>query len=158
MPCPANTYSSSRQTVEVAGQQCTPCPLNFQTDGPGQTSALACRCSRGVSNASACGLCGAGSYLDALANQCLACPAGSTSPPGSVGVLSCGCPQGTRQARSGNGIVCEACPPNTYSGSVGVACVPCPPQMVTAGSGSRSLIDCRCAEGLVLHAGRCLPS
>ena len=29
------------------------------------------------SNGSACGMCGAGSFLDALENQCAACPAGS---------------------------------------------------------------------------------
>ena len=44
--CPINTYSSSRQTVQIAGlaQQCTPCPLNLETDGPGKTSMLDCKC------------------------------------------------------------------------------------------------------------------
>jgi len=156
IPCPVNTYSSSRQTVEVKGakQQCTPCPLNFQTNGEGKTSALDCECNGGVSSGSAvCGLCDGGSYLDSLANVCRECPSGSTSPPGSVGLLSCMCPRGTRVTLAG---VCEPCPLNTYSGSVGVACSPCPGGMVTAGTGSASLSDCVCESGSVMHAGRCI--
>jgi hypothetical protein len=46
--CPHDTYSSSQQTVEMQGksdkEQCTPCPLGFETFGVGQTSVLACKC------------------------------------------------------------------------------------------------------------------
>ena len=160
VPCPLHTYSSSRQTVEVVGrsaqQQCTPCPLNLETVDVGRTSVLDCLCKRGVSNASSssgCGLCGAGSYLDALAETCRACPAGSTSPAGSVGVLSCTCPSGSRLKSPS---VCEPCPRNTYSSSVGLSCTPCPSPMVTAGEGSKSLAECVCPEGYYQHAGRCI--
>jgi hypothetical protein len=153
--CPLHTYSSSRQTVEVVGQQCTPCPLNFETADVGQSSVLACACRRGVlSNASTvCGMCAAGSYLDTLRQTCQACPAGSTSPAGSIGMVSCTCPSGSRLKSAS---VCEPCPRNTYSSSAGVACTPCPSPMVTAGEGSRSFADCRCPEGYYQHAGRCI--
>ncbi len=159
VPCPLHTYSSSRQTVEVVGrsaqQQCTPCPLNLETMEVGRTSVLDCLCRRGVMNASSCGLCGAGSYLDALMDVCRPCPAGSTSPAGSVGVLSCTCPSGSRLKSTS---VCEPCPRNTYSSSAGMSCTPCPSPMVTAGEGSKSIAECVCPVdgGYYQHAGRCI--
>ncbi len=104
-------------------------------------------------NGSICGMCSAGSYMDPLANVCRECPAGSTAPSGSVGLLSCTCPSGSR-LRSAE--LCEPCPLHTYSSSAGLACTPCPPLMVTAGVGSQSLRDCQCPPGLVMHAGRCV--
>ena len=166
IPCPLNTYSSSRQTVEVEGrQQCTPCPLNFETSGVGQTSALACLCRcvladvprpaltcvrrRGVGNSSSCGMCPPGTYLDALANTCRACPsglplmvhcakpylmhfvAGSTSPSGSTGMASCVCEAGSRLMLSQQGALnCEPCPLHMYSSSARMACTPCPAKPV----------------------------
>lgn len=152
--------------MEIEGkgldQQCTPCPLNFQTDGPGQTTALACQCIGGLqqeANATGvCGLCGSGKYLDRLANKCLPCPAGSTSAPGSVGILSCTCPVGTREAQHGSSLVCEPCPLNTYSSSAGVACIACPQGMITKSTGSISLSSCQCSPGFIMHAGLCLSS
>ena len=162
IPCPQNTYSSSRQTVEIPGaaSQCTPCPLNFETNGPGQTSVLDCICSHGMTNANntICGLCASGQYLDPLSNVCLGCPDGSTSPPGSVGRLSCTCPRGTRENLAADGVtvICEPCPINTYSPTVGVSCVQCPKLMITKTTGSTSLSDCQCSQGLFVHAGQCL--
>lgn len=158
--CPLHTYSSSRQMVEVVGrgpeQQCTPCPLNLETTGVGRTSALECVCRRGVTNASdstSCGLCAAGSYLDELRDACSACPPGSTSPAGSIGVVACMCPSGSRLKSAS---VCEPCPRNTYSSSAGLSCTPCPWPMVTVGEGSKSLAECVCPEGYYQHAGRCV--
>ena len=157
--CPLHTYSASRQTVEVAGrspqQQCTPCPLNFETADTGQTSVLACVCRRGeLQNASTvCGMCAAGAYLEPLEEVCRACPAGSTSPAGSIGLVSCTCPQGSRLKHDA---VCELCPRNTYSASAGRSCTPCPWPMVTSGEGSKSFAACQCPEGYYQHAGRCV--
>ena len=83
--CPANTYSSSNQTVVVQGKEpqnvCTPCPLNYETNGMGQTSILDCVCTKGVLNTtnSACGMCAPGTYLNTLANICQVCPQGKTN-------------------------------------------------------------------------------
>ena len=80
LKCPLHTYSSSKQTVEVVGgkSQCTPCPLNLETNAVGQTSVLDCVCKRGVATnmTSGCGLCASGTYLDSLGNLCRPCPSG----------------------------------------------------------------------------------
>jgi hypothetical protein len=157
--CPMNTYSSNRQTIEIIGrnnnQQCTPCPFNYETMAEGQTSVLDCLCKKGVVNSttSQCGLCAAGTYLDTLKSICRACPIGSTSPAGSIGLISCICPIGSRLK---SGYLCEPCPLNTYSSSAGRVCTPCPIPMITMTEGSKSFSDCKCPSNYYQHAGRCI--
>ena len=73
------------------------------------------------------------------------------------------CPLGTYAVISGSGTVtsCVACPQNTYSSSpqmvfnplrsVDAQCTPCPLSFRTAGNGSSSLSDCKCA-GVTIRA------
>ena len=83
--------------------------------------------------------------------------AGSTSPAGSVGVLSCVCPKGTHLSMTEGAVVCEACPLNTYSSSAGLSCTLCPAGMMTSATGSDSVSDCQCPSSTqVLHAGECI--
>ena len=78
--------------------------------------------------------------------------AGSTSPSGSVGLLSCTCPKGTQLTQSKQ---CAPCPRNFYSSNAGVACTKCPSHMVTQQEGSTSPTDCQCPAGYFQHAGLC---
>eukprot|EP00961_Rhodomonas_salina_P252091 3407858-Rhodomonas_salina.1 len=66
----------------------------------------ACDCS--------CTQCPAGTYLNAT-RGCEACPANTSSPPGSPNITHCGCPYNFE----GSGSLCTACPPGKFKGNIG---------------------------------------
>jgi len=87
-PCPAHRYRR--------GDMCVECPANSQL--PSNNTATACTCNTGFSSRGdgTCYGCVPGTYRNALGWQhaCSACPAGSTSPEGSVGISQCVCAGG----------------------------------------------------------------
>ena len=109
-----------------SGGSCTPCPGNTYLEGTGQSN-------------------GSG---------CVACPAGSSSPPGSASSLACVvtapsvCPGGTFS--SPGKVACQVCPAGSYRGAgepVGL-CTACPPGSYSVDVGSASSSSCvSCGPG-----------
>jgi len=81
---------------------CVECPANSQL--PPSNTATACTCNTGFSSRGdgSCYGCDPGTYRNALGWQhaCSVCPAGSTSPAGSVGISQCACAGGVDVAEN----------------------------------------------------------
>ena len=121
--CPVSKYSavsSAPQTSsprETGMTECTPCPPQTTTAGPGSSKASECVCERGYTGPSQgpCAVCAAGKYKDVIGStECKPCPAntysgklgatstaaclpcmhGAVSPNGSVSLLACECDLG----------------------------------------------------------------
>jgi hypothetical protein len=146
VPCPVDTYTATNDTVYIPllplARQCTACPTNRHTNGAGTASADGCTCA-GESSNSSCQLCGSNRYFEPDTARCAACPAGTSSPPASVGLNSCLCPQGYRATLgAGQQLECEACPRGFYSNTMGMSCTACAKGMTTAAAGATSRMQC----------------
>ncbi|KAJ1474588.1 hypothetical protein T484DRAFT_1599268, partial [Baffinella frigidus] len=142
-PCGEGKYSESVASVEET--TCLSCPANSTSDA-GSGSMAACECVLGYYGPSntECGACEAGTYQDQRGHascndcdagtyspafaaksseQCMACPADSDSPSGSVVQEACVCNAGFPGQDGG---VCTACVAGTYQvGSGPGVCTPC---------------------------------
>ena len=162
--CPAGT-------VQPAGgaSACVACPPNAEAD----VTRTACVCLGGFQNLSgACVACGPGFYGQAgvclacpnntfnvasNASACEACPADSSSPPGSFAAEACACDPGFTP----NGLacdpcdlgayeaggVCELCPAGTYGDALAMTgCIQCPDNTIST-DGATNVDACLCKTG-----------
>ena len=141
-PCQANTFSAADRT------SCTSCP-SASTSYVGSPTIASCTCALGSvpqytadNSTFACVPCARGSYHDAAAGVCVACPAGTytntagsyTCIPATAGFMvvlggsdQAPCPAGTFL----NGTACASCAPGTFAASSGAtSCAACPPSTV----------------------------
>eukprot|EP00741_Cyanophora_paradoxa_P016931 tig00020944_g16352.t1 len=147
--CPQNTFS------QTPGTPCAPCPANAFTQTKKWTSE--------------CAVCEPGTYLPYTgATVCLACPAQTWAPRGTLGsCLSCEqgavpsadashcekCPAGTYQKE--NRTACILCPELTFTSSAGTfgQCTPCSPGTVSVDART----ECRaCLPGYFSYGAECL--
>jgi hypothetical protein len=136
---PANTWKSSYGHASSYN-----CPSGTSSP-PSSVAHTACKCVVGhtaTTDGVACTACPHGSYKGSTGSgECSSCPAGSTSPMGSVHVLNCTCAVGYTIT---DGETCTACPVGSFKNSSGAGqCLPCPPGK-TSGLGSGF---CGCAKG-----------
>ena len=121
VPCPPGTFSS---TGDMVGQ-CMPCPTN-KNNG-----------SKTCEPVAANDECASGEYYDF--STCRPCPAGTVSPPNSIGIGSCRCPPGFFIAAT----ECIPCPKGMFSSTISSTCSKCPPNFTTDTTGAASLLACR---------------
>lgn len=155
VPCPQDTFSSSRQAMSA--EQCTPCPAGFNTGGAtGRASPDDCYCQKAVVEGR-CTSCAPNHYIDEQTQECTPCPEGMTAPLESRGLASCACKAGTQFAFGNLGLgICVQCPLGTFKVGVGSTCTQCPEGTTTAQVGATSMVQCVCADGSPMFAGRCL--
>ena len=145
VPCPLDTYDpATRDLVYIPllprHQQCTPCPPNMHTAGPGTANAAGCACPY-EQNGTTCQLCTANYYF--ASGACRACPPNTFSAVGAVGLLSCMCPRGSRAMKQNDHtLVCEPCPLAYYSNAVGLSCTRCPNGFTTPSVGCTTRLQC----------------
>ena len=88
-----------------------------------------------------CTACGAGSYKDTIGSTlCTSCPAGSSSPAGSITQGNCVCMAGFKGP---NGGPCTKCLPGEYSAAAAASCLTCPVNMWSYAGAQ----DCYCNVG-----------
>eukprot|EP01119_Soliformovum_irregulare_P005868 TRINITY_DN1760_c0_g1_i2.p1 TRINITY_DN1760_c0_g1~~TRINITY_DN1760_c0_g1_i2.p1 ORF type:complete len:862 (-),score=148.81 TRINITY_DN1760_c0_g1_i2:78-2663(-) len=166
LACPANTSSPQEAAIS-----CSPCSQGL-VSSPG--SQFCTPCLSGSGGPPDCQVCGAGysgdGYLcnlcpkntyNSLSGQsnCTACPAGSTSPPGSMTLIQCSpCPRGTYFM----GGTCQACPLGTYNSMTGqITCQNCPAGTFGNASGGINSAVCQmCPTGTwsnVTGVSSCMP-
>jgi hypothetical protein len=128
----------------VDAQTCTVCPVGKYKDLDANV---------------ACSVCGSNKFLNATgatdASACLACPALSTSVPGSPGIALCLCNPG--YYRPANTETCVQCPLGTYkagSGNDVSLCVACAAYTTTLPSTvATGQVNCVCAPGFTFPGG-----
>jgi len=126
---------------------CTDCPSNTVSDEASDEEAD-CVCNVGyrvvnVSSAS-CEACETGKYKNTSGNEeCVSCPANSTSPPASTSVTACSCNGGYAGADGG---ACTQCAVNAYENTSTDICSPCPANSQSP-AGSDDVTDCICNAG-----------
>ncbi|GMF51474.1 unnamed protein product [Phytophthora fragariaefolia] len=156
--CPAGTYSTD--VGKDSSSPCTSCPSGTFSQSVGAVSSAACNaCAAGTFSSSpgsvSCSSCAAGTFSNANASTCSACPRGKWSAAGADVCTNCAagtytpntgstacysCPRGFFSNQGD--ATCSACPVNTYSSSVGAsasACQACPSYAFTTSAGQ---IEC----------------
>jgi len=164
LSCPGNSTSDAG-SGSMAGCECV---LGYF--GPSNTECGACEAGtyQDERGHASCNKCDAGTYSDAIAatssGQCMACPADSDSPSGSVVKEACvcnagfpgqnggpctACVAGTYTAARGPG-VCTKCEAGKYSSRVGSPgehfCLSCPSNSQSL-PGSSDIDQCACLSG-----------
>jgi hypothetical protein len=129
--CPRNTYSSNTGT-----EPCLICPAGTGTASK-STQLIDCKCEKGYSGTAdgvECIPCVVGQYkTNTGIGQCLTCPHGTSSAPGSDGLHNCKCEKG--YSGTSDGYQCSACGTGTYKENTGTGgCSTC-----DAGISSRQL-------------------
>ena len=146
-PCPPNTYATTGDLL----LECTPCPPG-RFSPKGAVSIAECRCKittaqedNSNNSATAANIntdcaagCAAGQYV--LADACVQCPSGMSSPANSYGIGACLCPPGSFVSSTA---ACQPCRRGTYSHSLSATCSKCPPGFTTENFGATSLLACR---------------
>ena len=104
-----------------------------------------------------CGSCGPNTYMQPnISDQCISCPEGLTSPPGSVGIISCVCPAGAIAMITQDTFSCSNCPVGTFSSTAGAVCTRCPEGLTTMSDGATSLSKCVCPTGRRRYQNTCV--
>lgn len=145
--CPRNSYSSSS-----ASSSCTPCPSG-RSSGYGATSCVKCSSGQVASFfGNSCRTCPSFTYVTSVETtadgtpifDCVDCPHGTYSPPGSTSIAQClPCQKGQP---------CYSCPPNTYFVPTG-ECKSCPPGTQSL-KGATSIVGCTpCPKNSARSAG-----
>ena len=115
----------------MSGGVCTACPAGSTSSGGVVTD---CTCGEGLvtadgsssTSSAACDLC-AENYFQATAGTCTACPAGSTSPRGTMADCTCDAGLVTNSGSSSTSSVeCDRCAENYFRPSPGAMCLVCP--------------------------------
>ncbi|KAJ1474590.1 hypothetical protein T484DRAFT_1635289, partial [Baffinella frigidus] len=185
--CGASSSSTAQSSVETAcicdagftgpdGGVCAACEAGTFKSTDGNTECGACEAGtyQDQRGHASCNDCDAGTYSPAFAakssEQCMACPADSDSPSGSVVQEACvcnagfpgqnggpctACVAGTYKADTGPG-VCTPCEAGKYSSSVGSpgeeSCLRCPANS-QSGVGSGDIDECACRSGYGVAEG-----
>lgn len=147
--CPKGTFKPEIGNGNETAA-CEICPNNTSTLLPNSTSPLHCECKEGMWGdpyEGGCENCPGNTFKFLVGNGnrtqvCKTCPAGTTSPAGSLG---CDCRMGFEPAVDG----CSPCQDGFYKSSISQAmCTQCPLNSDTAGaSQSEQVESCVCIDG-----------
>ena len=144
--CPVDTYSAVLGAISES--TCEPCPEDTSS-GSGSSAKSDCKCKAGSlgPGGGPCTACPSGKYQQG--SECVDCPEGYTSHPGSTSAEHCLdiCDAGSYGPAGGPCVLCEE---GKYKGTPGSdACTDCPANTNSA-KGSDELADCVCnAVGVV---------